>query len=90
MAAVAIHEIVELVGGRYTGPADRFISGVNTLADAADDQLSFLSNPRYAPQLATTRAGAILVSNDAQGDDARYNRVANPYLAWARVIQRWP
>ena len=46
MAAVAIQEIVELVGGRYTGPADRFISGVGTLAEATGDQLSFLSNPR--------------------------------------------
>ena len=89
MAAVAIQEIVELVGGRYTGPADRFISGVATLADAHDDQISFLSNLRYAPQLATTRAGAILVASDVQGDDARYIRVANPYLAWARVIERW-
>jgi UDP-3-O-[3-hydroxymyristoyl] glucosamine N-acyltransferase len=89
MAAVAIHEIAELVGGRYTGPADRFISGVATLADARDDQLSFLSNPRYAAQLATTRAGAILVSDEVEGDDARYIRVANPYLAWARVIERW-
>jgi UDP-3-O-[3-hydroxymyristoyl] glucosamine N-acyltransferase len=89
MAAVPIRDIVELVGGRYTGPADRFISGVNTLADAGDDQLSFLSNPRYASQLATTRAGAVLVSDDLAGDDARYIRVANPYLAWARVIERW-
>jgi len=89
MAAVPIREIVELVGGRYTGPADRFISGVNTLADAGADQLSFLSNPRYASQLAATRAGAILVAEDLPGDDPRYVRVANPYLAWARVIERW-
>jgi UDP-3-O-[3-hydroxymyristoyl] glucosamine N-acyltransferase len=89
MAAVPINEIVELVGGRYSGPADLRISGVNTLADARGDQLSFLSNPRYAAQLASTRAGAVLVSNDAEGDDARYVRVGNPYLAWARVIERW-
>src|SRR5439155_1685944 len=46
-------------------------------------------NPKYAPQLASTRAGAILVSNDLGGTDARYIRVANPYLAWAAVIERW-
>jgi UDP-3-O-[3-hydroxymyristoyl] glucosamine N-acyltransferase len=86
---VPIQEIVELVGGRYDGPADRVIRGVATLAEAAEDQISFLSNPRYAQQLATTSAGAILVSNDLEGDDARYVRVANPYLAWARVIERW-
>src|SRR5437588_6687001 len=89
LAAVAIQVIVELVGGRYTGPADRFISGVATLADARDDQISFLSNPRYGSQLAGTRAGAILVADEIEGDDRRYIRVANPYLAWARVIERW-
>ena len=89
MGAVAIQEIVELVGGRYTGAADLFISGVGTLADAGPDQLSFLSNPRYASQLSSTRAGAILVAEELVGDDRRYIRVANPYLAWARVIERW-
>jgi len=86
---VPVSEIVALVGGRYDGPADRAIRGVNTLAEAGGDQLSFLSNPKYASQLATTRAGAILVANDAAGDDARYVRVPNPYLAWAMVIERW-
>src|SRR5262245_11472044 len=89
MAAVSIQDIVELVGGSYSGPAGRFISGVGTLAGATGDQLSFLSNPRYAPQLATTHAGAILVASDVNGDDPRYIRVSNPYLAWARVIERW-
>jgi len=86
---VPISEIVELVGGRYDGPADRAIHGVGTLAEAGGDQLSFLSNPKYASQLPATRAAAILVANDLAGDDARYVRVANPYLAWAKVIERW-
>ena len=89
MAAVSIHDIVELVGGRCTGPADHVVSGVGTLADAGPDQLTFLSNSRYASQLVGTRAGAILVTNDVDGDDPRYIRVANPYLAWAQVIERW-
>lgn len=89
MPEVPVSEIAELVGGRYDGPPDRAVRGVGTLADAGDDQLSFLSNPKYAPQLATTRAGAILVGNDVPGDDARYVRVANPYVAWAKVIERW-
>jgi UDP-3-O-[3-hydroxymyristoyl] glucosamine N-acyltransferase len=87
--AVSIKDIVELVGGRYDGPPDRSIRGVAALADAGDDQLSFLSNRKYTKQVATTKAGAILVANDLAGDDRRYIRVANPYLAWAMVIERW-
>ena len=89
MSAVSISDIVELVGGRYDGPGDRSIRGVAALADAADDQLSFLSNPKYTARVATTGAGAILVADDLPGDDPRYIRVANPYLAWATVIERW-
>jgi UDP-3-O-[3-hydroxymyristoyl] glucosamine N-acyltransferase len=89
VSAVSISDIVELVGGRYDGPGDRSIRGVAPLAEAGDDQLSFLSNPKYTAQVTTTRAGAILVSNDLPGDDPRYIRVASPYLAWATVIERW-
>lgn len=89
MPAVSISDIVALVGGRHDGPRERSIRGVAALADAGDDQLSFLSNPKYAAQITTTRAGAILVADDLAGDDPRYIRVANPYLAWAMVIERW-
>ena len=89
MLDVPLSDIVALVGGRYDGPAGRTIRGVATLGEAGQDQLSFLSNPKYAAQLPDTRAGAILVANDLQGDDPRYIRVANPYLAWAKVIERW-
>jgi UDP-3-O-[3-hydroxymyristoyl] glucosamine N-acyltransferase len=88
MSAVPITEIVALVNGRYGGP-DRAIRGVAPLADADDDQLSFLGNAQYAPQVATTRAGAILVANDIEGDDPRFIRVAQPYAALAEIIARW-
>ena len=43
----------------------------------------------YAPQLRTTRAGALLVPNDVEGDDPRYIRVAKPHFALAQVVSRW-
>lgn len=89
MSAVTIGEIVDLVGGKYTGPRDRHVTGVATLADAGEEQISFLSNPKYAPQLETTRAGAILVSEDLESDSPRYIRVRNPYFALATVTSRW-
>ena len=71
MPAVPIKEIVAIVGGRYSGPGDQVIRGVSTLKDASDDQLTFLGNPSYASQVATTRAGAILVPTEFEGDDPR-------------------
>lgn len=59
------------------------------LADADETQLTFLSNSKYAAQLETTRAGAILVSADVPGGDDRFIRVANPYFAMASVVAKY-
>lgn len=77
---------MDLVSGRYDGPADVTIEGVLPLSEAGERHLSFLSNPKYAPQVETTRAAAILVSNDLAGDSPRWIRVADPYYAMAIVV----
>ena len=89
MPTVPLAEIVTFTGGQYTGPAGRTVEGVASLADASESQLSFLSNPKYADQVASTRAGAILVGADVPGDDARFIRVANPYFAMASVVAKY-
>src|SRR5258706_13046916 len=89
MPAVPISEIVAYTGGRYDGPADRMIEGVAPLAEASGTQLTFLSNPKYAPQLASTKAAAILVPEQTTGDDDRFIRVADPYFAVAQVLAKF-
>jgi UDP-3-O-[3-hydroxymyristoyl] glucosamine N-acyltransferase len=89
MPAVPISEIVAYTGGRYHGPADRMIEGVAPLADASGMQLAFLSNPKYAPQLASTKAAAILVPEQTAGDDDRFIRVPDPYYAFAQVLTKY-
>jgi UDP-3-O-[3-hydroxymyristoyl] glucosamine N-acyltransferase len=89
MPTVPLAEIVAFVGGRYGGPAGGTVDGVASLAEALEAQLSFLSNSKYAGQLASTRAGAILVGDDVQGDDERLIRVANPYFAMASVVAKY-
>ena len=51
--------------------------------------MSFLSNHKYAPQLAQTKAGAILVPKNLEGEDERWIRVDDPYFAIARIMTRW-
>lgn len=89
MPAVSLSEIVNYVSGRYDGPADVTITGVAPLSDAGEGQISFLSNPKYAPELAKTKAAAILVGPDHAEASPRYIRVPNPYFAMARVIARF-
>lgn len=88
MAGISISEIVTMVGGRYDGPRDRVITGVAPLGEAREDQLSFLSNKKYEPQVASSRAGAILIAEDA-GNDPRFIHVKDPYVALADVVTRF-
>ncbi|MEM1080464.1 MAG: UDP-3-O-(3-hydroxymyristoyl)glucosamine N-acyltransferase [Pseudomonadota bacterium] len=57
------------------------------LGAAQTGQLSFLANPKYRKQLATTRASAVIVPEDAVQDcpcDALVSD--NPYASWAQAL----
>jgi UDP-3-O-[3-hydroxymyristoyl] glucosamine N-acyltransferase len=84
-----LREIVDLVGGEFAGDSSRIVSAVAPLASAKTDQLSFLSNRKYAAEAAATKAGAILVPKNLEGNDERWIRVDDPYFALARVMTRW-
>jgi UDP-3-O-[3-hydroxymyristoyl] glucosamine N-acyltransferase len=86
--AVPLSDIVRFVSGQYAG-ADVEIDGVLPLAEAGERHISFLSNPKYAGQIETTKAAAVLVANDLPGDSPRWIRVANPYYAMATVVARF-
>jgi UDP-3-O-[3-hydroxymyristoyl] glucosamine N-acyltransferase len=89
MPSVSIGEIADFVGGKHSGDGARPITGVASLTQASDEQLSFLSNRKYAAQLAQTRAGAILVPQNLEGENERWIRVDDPYFALARIMSRW-
>ena len=89
MSVVSIGEIVDFVGGRHRGVPTRPIKAVAPLGQAGSEELTFLSNRKYAGQLAETKAGAILVPNNLEGDDDRWIRVDDPYFALAKIMTRW-
>jgi UDP-3-O-[3-hydroxymyristoyl] glucosamine N-acyltransferase len=89
MPPVPLSDIVAFVSGRYDGPGDVVIDGVLPLSEATERHLSFLSNPKYAPQVETTRAAAVFVAHDLPGDSPKWIRVDSPYLAMARTVARY-
>lgn len=69
--------------------ASRFIADIKPLADAGMDDLSFLSNRKYAPQLKQTRAGACFVSEElaeAAPSSCVPLITSSPYHAFARAL----
>ena len=67
--AVSLKELAAAIGAELAGDGELQIGGVNTLEDAAPGQISFLANPRYAQQLQTTKASAVIVSPSVSADN---------------------
>ncbi len=80
-----LSHIAETLGLRLRG-SDIEITGVNTLADATPSELSFLANPKYVGQLATTRAAAVIVSEDQADQEHAVLISTAPYLDFARCV----
>ena len=79
-------ELAERFDLRLRGDGSRRIGGVATLANAGAGQLTFLSNGKYAAQLAATGAGAVILREEHLTDcpvDALV--AADPYVAYAKV-----
>jgi UDP-3-O-[3-hydroxymyristoyl] glucosamine N-acyltransferase len=89
VSEVTLGEIVDLVGGTFRGSREQRVDGVASLAEATERQISFLHNPKYAAQVASSRAAAILVASDLAGDDACWIRVKDPYFAMAQTVAKW-
>jgi len=82
----SLSEIVAQLGGRVLGDAGVRISQIATLEKAQPDQISFLTNSKYRGQLASTRAGAVILG-EADADATGLPRIIsdNPYAYFARV-----
>ncbi len=80
-----LSELAEKLGLDYQGPPVE-ITGVNTLESAGPGDITFLANPKYAPLLGTTRAGAVLVDASHAGAHPACLVSSNVYMDLARTI----
>jgi UDP-3-O-[3-hydroxymyristoyl] glucosamine N-acyltransferase len=79
-------DLAELIGGRVVGDPTIIIKGIGTLETACEDQITFLTNPRYAAKVNDTRAAAVVLAsgNNTFGRSAIV--VDNPHLAFAKLL----
>jgi UDP-3-O-[3-hydroxymyristoyl] glucosamine N-acyltransferase len=84
--SVSLGELAVRFGCELRGDPEARIEHVATLANADGTALSFLANPRYRPQLASTRAAAVVLSPEAAADCPTHVLLAaNPYATYARI-----
>jgi UDP-3-O-[3-hydroxymyristoyl] glucosamine N-acyltransferase len=89
---LTLGEIAALVGGRLVGQPHLAIRGMAPLDEAVPSQLGFLALRRYAPLVATSRAGAFLVSTELEGHlapGAPRVVVDEPYPAMRTLLERF-
>ena len=79
-------ELAKHVSGEVKGDASCVIEGVGTLHHADNTQISFLTNPSYRKQLASSQAGAVIMSaTDAEHSSINAIVSNNPYAAYAKI-----
>jgi len=69
------------------GSPDLEIRGLNGIEQAGPGELTFVSNPKYAGAARTTRAAAVIVSEDFPAIPAAMLRAKDPYLSFARALE---
>ncbi len=69
------------------GSPETEITGINGIEQAGPGDLTFVSNPKYSAAARTTRASAVIVSEDFPAIPAAMLRAKNPYLSFARALE---
>ena len=84
--SVSLGELAVRFGCELRGDPEARVEHVATLANADATALAFLANPRYRPQLATTRAAAVVLNAEAAAACPTHVLLAeNPYATYARI-----
>jgi UDP-3-O-[3-hydroxymyristoyl] glucosamine N-acyltransferase len=72
----------------FQGQPETTITGIGTLANAAEGQLAFLANSKYSAQLAGTAASVVVLSaDDAENCPCACLISPNPYVSFAQITQ---
>jgi len=85
MPQKTIEEIANHVGGEVIGDKSKKIGSASTLDSAGPGQITFLSNPKYAPKVKNTNAAAVMVSRQVETNAVQI--VTNdPYYAFMQAV----
>jgi UDP-3-O-[3-hydroxymyristoyl] glucosamine N-acyltransferase len=80
-------QIASTLGARLeNGSPDTDITGVAGIEDAGPGQITFVANPKYGAAARSTKAAAVIVTEEFPAIGTPLLRSKNPYLAFARAM----
>lgn len=81
-----LREVAERLECTLEGDGSVDIVRVAPIEDAGPGDLTFFANPKYAPELRSTRASAVIVGRQADGAPCAILRTSDPYLTFAKAV----
>ncbi len=84
-----LKQLAELVGGKTVGNSRVLISGISEIQNGKPDTITFLANSRYTKFLNSTKAAAIVVSDESILNGKNGIVVSNPQLAFSILLDNF-
>jgi UDP-3-O-[3-hydroxymyristoyl] glucosamine N-acyltransferase len=85
--AMTLHELARRIGATVVGNGDAMVSDCAAIETAGPDHVTFLANPKYAPDLQKTRAAAVIIGAKAECPPHLTRLVADdPYFAFRNAV----
>ena len=82
-----LKELAEWVNGTVVGDGEVEISGIGSIEEAKTGEITFVASSKYLSKLGETGASAVIVSKEIPQAGRPLLCVANPYLAFAKILQ---
>ncbi|MBI5789792.1 MAG: UDP-3-O-(3-hydroxymyristoyl)glucosamine N-acyltransferase [Candidatus Schekmanbacteria bacterium] len=86
MPNYTLQQLAQITGGRVIGDPQTMITAVKPIESADTGSITFISNPKYAQYLESTKAAAVIVSRQIEQAPVALLQVDNPYAAFALVM----
>ncbi len=79
-------EIAKIIDGEVVGDKDLVVTGLSSIQEANEGDLTFLANPKYILLSKKTKASAIITSRDIEIPGKSVIRTNNPSLAFTELM----
>lgn len=88
---LTLEEICRIIGAEIPEHGKHHeITGIASIENAGPDDICFLSNPRYAKHLESTRAGAVIIARGtAVPERVAALTVTDPYFAFVQLLEQY-
>jgi UDP-3-O-[3-hydroxymyristoyl] glucosamine N-acyltransferase len=81
-----LSHLAQIVGGEIVGDPQKCINDAAPFETAAEDHITVAGNQKFLKMLNESKAGAIIVPQHVDSDGHNLLQVANPLVAFAKVI----